>query len=171
MNAIFLPIRALHVVCAALWVGSAAMLGLFVMPAINRLGPDAGKVVTNLQRAGLNAFMASIGGLTILSGFYLYWHFTAGFDPTISGSTEGIVFSIGGFLGLVAVVLGGSVVGRGARKLEEAGAALAATTDPTKRTALLADITRLQSTVSTFGHVVLGLLVVTTILMAVAHYV
>ena len=171
MNAIFLPIRALHVVCGPVGRTWSAMLGLFVMPAINRLGLDAGRVMTNLQRTGLNAFMASIGGLTILSGFYLYWHFTAGFDPTISGSTEGITFSIGGALGLAAVILGASVVGRGARKLEEAGAALAATTDPASRTALLADITRLQATVSNFGHVVLGLLVITTILMAVAHYV
>jgi hypothetical protein len=171
MNAIFLPIRALHVVCAALWVGSAAMLGLFVMPAINRLGTDAGKVMTNLQRGGLNAFMGSIGGLTILSGFYLYWHFTAGFDPTISRSTEGITFSVGAVLGLAAVIIGGAVVGRGARKLEQAGATLATTTDPAKRTALLAEITSRQSTVSTFGHVVLGLLVLTTILMAIAHYV
>src|SRR5580692_1511025 len=85
MTVLFLSMRALHVVCAALWLGSVAMLGLFVMPAIDRLGANAGTVMTNLQQTGLNAFMGSIGGLTILSGFYLYWHFTAGFDPTLSG--------------------------------------------------------------------------------------
>jgi hypothetical protein len=171
MTAIFLSMRALHIVCAALWLGSAAMLGLFVMPAIDRLGAGASQVMTNLQRTGLNAFMGAIGGLTVLSGFYLYWHFTAGFDPTLSGSAEGICFGIGGLLGLASAIVGGSVVGRGARSLTAAGAELATTTDATTRTALLADIERLRAKVKTFGHIVMTMLLLATILMAVAHYV
>jgi hypothetical protein len=171
MTVLFLSMRALHVVCAALWLGSVAMLGLFVMPAIDRLGANAGTVMTNLQQTGLNAFMASIGGLTVLSGFYLYWHFTAGFDPTISGSAEGICFGTGGLLGLASAIVGGSVVGRGARSLTAACAELATTTDATTRTALLADIERLRAKVKTFGHIVMTMLLIATILMAVAHYV
>jgi hypothetical protein len=171
MTAIFLSMRALHVVCAALWLGSTAMLGLFVMPAIDRLGANAGAVMTNLQKTGLNAFMGSIGGLTVLSGFYLYWHFTAGFDPTLSGSAEGICFGVGGLLGLGAAIVGGSVVGRGARSLAAAGAELAATTEASARTALLADIERLRAQVKTFGHLVMTMLLIAMILMSVAHYV
>ncbi len=169
MTAIFLSIRALHVVCAALWLGSTAMLGLFVMPAIDQLGADAGRVMTNLQRTGLNAFMGAIGGLTVLSGLYLYWHATA--DPDFAGSTAGIVFGIGGLLGLAAAIVGGSVVGRGARSLAATGAELAATTDATTRTGLLADVQRLRAQVKTFGHLVMTMLVIATVLMAVAHYV
>lgn len=171
MTAIFLSIRALHVVCAALWLGSTAMLGLFVMPAIDQLGADAGRVMTNLQRTGLNAFMGAIGGLTVLSGLYLYWHFTAGFDPTLSGSAEGICFGIGGLLGLAAAIVGGSVVGRGARTLAATGATLATTTDAKMRAELLADVQRLRAQVKTFGHLVMTMLVIATVLMAVAHYV
>lgn len=171
MTAMFLSMRALHVVCAALWLGSTTMLGLFVMPAIDRLGANAGAVLTNLQRTGLNAFMGSIGGLTVLSGFYLYWHFTAGFDPTISGSAEGICFGIGGLLGLASAIVGGSVVGRGARTLAATAATLATTTDQATRTELLADMQRLGARVQTFGHVVMAMLVIATILMTVAHYV
>jgi hypothetical protein len=171
MTAIFLSIRALHVVCAALWLGSTAMLGLFVMPAIDRLGANAGAVLTNLQRTGLNAFMGSIGGLTVLSGFYLYWHFTAGFDPTISGSAEGICFGIGGLLGLASAIVGGSVVGRGAKALAATGETLATTTDAATRTELLADMQRLRARVQTFGYVVITMLFIAMILMAVAHYV
>jgi hypothetical protein len=171
MTAIFLSIRALHVVCAALWLGSTAMLGLFVMPAIDRLGANAGAVLTNLQRTGLNAFMGSIGGLTVLSGFYLYWHFTAGFDPTISGSAEGICFGIGGLLGLASAIVGGSVVGRGAKSLAATGETLATTTDAATRTELLADMQRLRARVQTFGYVVITMLFIAMILMAVAHYV
>jgi|SRR5579864_210081 len=169
MTAIFLSVRALHIACAALWLGSTAMLGLFVMPAIDRLGANAGAMMTNLQRTGLNAFMGSIGGLTVLSGVYLYWYATA--DPTFSGSTAGIVFGIGGLLGLASAIVGGSVVGRGARSLAAAGATLATTTDAATRTALLADVERLRARVRTFGHIVMAMLLIATILMAVAHYV
>ena len=171
MMVLFLSMRALHVVCAALWLGSTAMLAFFVMPAIDRLGADAGAVETNLQRAGIRAFMASIGGLTVLSGFYLYWHFTAGFDPTISGSAEGICFGIGGLLGLASAIIGGGVVGRAAQTLAVNGATLAATTDAATRTALLADIERLRAKVKIFGHAMVTMLLIAMVLMSVAHYV
>jgi uncharacterized membrane protein len=171
MNAIFLTLRALHVLCAALWLGSVVLLTFFVMPAITQLGPDAGRVMTGLQKVGLNAFMGAIGGLTVLSGFYLYWHFTAGFDPTISSSTGGKLFGAGGVLGLAAVIIGGSIVGRGAKRLTTLGQELATTTDATARTEVVAEMSRLRNQVTTFGNVVVGLLVITTILMALGHYV
>lgn len=170
MNALFLSVRALHVLCAALWLGSVTLLAFFVMPSLEGLGAEAGKVMSNLQRAGLNAFMGAIAGLTILSGIYLYWHLTSGFDPTISATTEAKVFGFGGLLGLIAAILGGSVVGRSARTLEATGATLATTTDGATRTQLLADMQRLRNRVKTFGNVVIVLLVVTIILMAVGHY-
>jgi hypothetical protein len=171
MNVIFLTMRALHVVCAALWLGATVLLTFFVMPAVTQLGPDAARAMTGLQKAGLNAFMGAIGGLTVLSGFYLYWHFTAGFDATISGSTGGMIFGIGGVLGLAAVIIGGSVVGRGARRLTALGAELATTTDGAARTELLAEMSRMRNQVTTFGNIVVALLVITTVLMAIGHYV
>jgi hypothetical protein len=160
----------LHVVCAALWLGSVSLLSFFVMPAIERLGADGGKVMTQLQRAGLNAFMGAIGGLTILSGIYLYWHLTSGFDPTISATTEAKVFGLGGLLGLVAAIIGGSVVGRSARTLDATAATLATTTDGATRTQLLAEMGRLRARIKSSGNIVIALLVVTIILMAVGHY-
>jgi hypothetical protein len=171
MNVLFLSVRALHVLCAAFWLGSVTLLAFFVMPSIDKLGADAGKVMTNLQRAGLNAFMGAIAGLTILSGIYLYWHLTSGFDPTISATTEAKVFGVGGLLGLVAAILGGSVVGRSARTLEATGATLATTTDGATRTQLLAEMERLRARVKSSGNIVIALLVVTVILMAIGHYV
>jgi len=170
MNALFLSIRALHVLCAALWLGSVTLLAFFVMPSIERMGADGGKVMSNLQRAGLNAFMGAIAGLTILSGIYLYWHLTSGFDPTISATTEAKVFGFGGLLGLIAGILGGSVVGRSARTLDATAATLATTTDGATRTQLLADMQRLRGRIRTGGNIVIVLLVVTVILMAIGHY-
>jgi hypothetical protein len=171
MNVLFLVSRALHVVCAALWLGSAVLLTYFVMPAVEGLGPESGKMLSGLQQKGLNAFMGAIGGLTVLSGIYLYWHLTSGFDPTISGSPEAITFGIGGLLGLLAVIIGGSVVGRGARRLSTLGGELMKTTDGAARTEIMAEMQKLKGQVTTFGNLVNALLVITMILMAVGHYV
>lgn len=171
MNAIFLSLRVLHVLCAALWFGAAVLLGMFVLPTVERLGTDGHKVLTSLVRGGLNAYMGSVAGLTILSGFYLYWHFTAGFDPTISRSAGAMLYGIGGLLGIIAAFLGGSVIGRGLKSLESAGAALATTNDTAARTAVLSDIAHLRARVKSAGNVMLVLLVVAIILMALGHYV
>lgn len=171
MNTIFLSVRALHVVCAALWIGAAVILGLFVMPTVEKLGTDGHKVLTGLERGGLNAYMGAVAGLTILSGLYLYWHFTNGFDPTISRSAAGMLFGIGGLLGIVAAFVGGSIVGRGVKRLESAAAALATTTDASGRTALSAEIEQVRARVKSAGNVLLILLLVTVVLMSLGHYV
>ncbi len=119
MNVLFLVARALHVLCAALWLGGVTMLVFYVTPAAESMGPDAGKFMGAMQRGGIHIFMSAISGLTVLLGLYLYWHFTAGFDPTISRSTGGIVFGIGGVLGIVSLVIGGVVVGGSAKALTE----------------------------------------------------
>src|SRR5262245_51264207 len=129
MNTFFLAARVLHVLLGATWLGMVVATTFFLMPAIQEIGPDSGKVMMGLARRKFDAFIASVAGLTVLSGFYLYWHFTAGFDPGISASAGGRVFGLGGVLGLVAAIVGGSVVSRSARKIF-ALAKQAATADP-----------------------------------------
>lgn len=170
MNVLFLVARALHVVCAALWLGGVAVLTFYVAPAAESMGPDAGKFMGAMQRGGLHIFMQAVAGLTVLLGLYLFWHFTAGFDSTISRSTGGIFFSTGGVLGIIALIIGGSIVGRGAKALGEMGPKLAAA-DPATRAKLMGEMESLQGRVRTFGRLVVVLVLVTTILMAVAHYV
>ena len=54
-----------------------------------------------MERRGLVIFFSSIGGMTVLTGLYLYWHLTGGFDPSQSGTTEAKVFGAGGVLGII----------------------------------------------------------------------
>jgi uncharacterized membrane protein len=170
MNVLFLVARALHVVCAALWLGGVTVLTFYVAPAAENMGPDGGKLFGAMERGGIHIFMQAVAGLTVLLGLYLYWHFTAGFDSTISGSTGGIFFGTGGVLGIIALIIGGSVVGRGARALGQMEPRLAAA-DPATRTKLMGEMESLRGRVRTFGRLVVVLVLVTTILMAVAHYV
>ena len=82
----FLGVRVLHVVLAGLWLGVAFFVVMFLMPVVSQPGPAGGQILTGVVRRGIVPFMASIGGTTILTGIYLFWRFTGGFDPVVSAS-------------------------------------------------------------------------------------
>ena len=140
MTTFFLTARALHVLLGAIWLGMVVSTSFFLMPAIQEAGPDAGKVMLGMARRGFDAFIASVAGLTVLLGFYLYWQFTAGFDPAISASMGGRVFGLGGILGLVAAIVGGSVVSRSSRKIVALMKQAATTADPGARSQVMQQV-------------------------------
>lgn len=166
----FLGVRALHVLLAATWLGTVAFIYLFLSPALDEIGPASGSVMAVLGKRGIHAFIASIGGLTVLSGIWLYWRFTGGFQPAISGTMAARVFGAGGLAGILALIIGGAVVGRGAKKMMDLGARAAAATDAAQRTALMTEIGAVKRRTSTFGKIVLALQVVALVCMAVGHY-
>jgi len=171
MNTVFLGIRVLHVLAAALWLGSVAFVAFVLMPAMERSGPAGDRIMGAMHRGGLGPYFGSISGVTVLSGLYLYWRFTAGFDPSISGSLGGIAFGTGGALGLIAGILGGSVVGRSATKAATLGESLDGIKDAARRSAVEAEIRKHKQRMVSVGRLVVGLLVITITLMAVGHYV
>jgi len=124
-TALFLLLRAAHVLLAALWVGATAFVTFFLMPALADAGRSSAPIMAALMRRRFDVFMASIGGTAVLTGFYLYYRFTGGFDPALSGSLAARVFGTGGIAGLVALILGGAVVSRSGKKMAELGARMA----------------------------------------------
>src|SRR5215471_15514870 len=102
---VFLSVRALHVLLAATWVGTIAFIYLIMMPALEELGPTSGSVVVALARHRIHVFIASIGGITVLTGIWLLWRFTGGFDPAASGTMAARVFSTGGLAGIIALII------------------------------------------------------------------
>lgn len=170
-SSVFLTLRVFHILAAALWVGSVVFISMFLMPVLQQSGPEGGAIMGRLEQRGLTKFMASLGGLTILTGIFLYWRLTGGFDAATSSTTEAKVFGAGAVLGLSAGIIGGAVVGRAAKRAAAIGAKLASVTDAKERAALLAETQQLRARMSTWGHIVLGLLIVTVILMSVGHYV
>src|SRR5437899_1178711 len=99
---LFLSVRVLHVLLSAIWLGATVFTSILLMPVIEGAGPSGGQVMMSLERKGLTPFFASIGGISVLTGFYLYWHFNGGFDPEISRSHAGMAFGVGGVAGLLA---------------------------------------------------------------------
>jgi hypothetical protein len=171
MNALFLSLRVLHVLLGAAWLGAAVLLSFFLMPAVQDVGPDGGKVVIALVGRRLDAYIASIAGLTVLSGLYLYWHFTDGFDPSISSTMGGQVFGAGGVLGLVSAIIGGRVVARNMKKAVALMTQSTGVADAAARSALMAQAMLYRQKAATGGRVVAFLLIVTIMLMALGHYV
>jgi len=168
---LFLLIRVLHVIMAGAWLG-AVMFNTFLLgPTFKQIGPAAAPVTTALVRRGVVKYMASIGGLTVLTGFYLFWRFTGGFDPVVSGSRAGITFSIGALTGLIALILGGSMVGGSAKKLVDLGGRMASMPEGPERAGAMKTMEMLRGRIETFGKIVTVLLLVSMATMALGHYI
>ena len=168
---LFLVLRVLHVLTAAVWLGSAIYATYFLAPAVVEAGPAGGQVMAGVLRRGVSRFLGIVAAVTVLTGIYLYWRFTGGFDPGVSGSRTGIVFGMGGVAGILAGVIGGAVVGRSAGQLQESGARLAGLGEGPERAALLQRMGALQRRMAAGSKILIALQVVALVLMAIGHYV
>jgi hypothetical protein len=167
----FLVIRAVHVLLAALWLGSTAFMVFFVMPALKETGPAGAPMMGAIARKGLNAFMGSLGGITVLTGFYLYWRLTGGFDPALSATHAAMVFGTGGIAGLISVIVGGAVVGRKMKRMTDLGGKAMALPEGPERARLMSESKAARDGGVAGTRIVLALQVVALICMAVGHYV
>lgn len=168
---LFLLFRVVHVLLGAVWLGSTAFMALHLTPAVEATGPAGGQVMLSLARRGLVAFFASIGGTTVLTGYLLYWRFTNGFDPAISAGHAGMAFGIGGVAGTVALIIGGSVIGRGSKKVVGLMEQFMKSSDAAQQGALMKEATEIRQRIKTATVIVLLLQVVAATLMAVGHYI
>ena len=169
-TAIFLTLRVAHVLVSAIWIGATVFISILLMPVIEGSGPIGGQIMANLERKGMTKFFASIGGTAVLTGIYLYWHFTGGFDPTVSRSNAGMAFGVGGVAGLVALIIGGAVIGRSSRKVLAIMGQVANASEAQKGP-LLQEANALRGKMKTFGTLVLLLQVIALVLMALGHYI
>ena len=169
MTTFFLSVRVLHVLFGGIWIGAAVFLVYLLMPALKAAGPDAAKIIPPLGRR-VPTFMGVVSGMTVLTGLWLYWHFTDGFDPGLSSTVGARVFGTSGLLGLIAAIIGGSVVGRNMKR----AAALQVEIEkasPAARPALADQFARHRQKAARGGQIVAVLLTVTIMLMALGHYV
>jgi hypothetical protein len=168
---LFLVIRVLHILLAATWFGAAVAMIFFVVPAIKEAKGAGGAVMAGVMRRKYPMIMQSIAGLTVLSGFYLYYRFTGGFDPTLSGSMGGRVFGTGGIAGILALLIGAIVVGRTMGKIGETMAKASTLPDGPDKAALVASVAPLQARAEMFGKLVIVLMIVAIVAMSIGHYV
>ena len=166
---VFLGLRALHVLVGGIWIGSTTFMVMVLLPAVDAAGPAGGQVMTRL--AGRNTkYMTSLGAVTILTGIYLLWRFTGGFDGSVLATPAGNAFSIGGAAGILAGIVG-TAVGRMAGTLVATGGALAKASDDATRQALGGRMAAIRGRMKGLVRVVIVLQALALVLMAVAHYI
>jgi hypothetical protein len=167
----YLVIRVLHILLGAFWLGTAVFGAWYLLPAVADAGPDGAKVVEALQRRGWVAVTPVVAMLSIITGIWLYWRYTAGFSPDLSRSHAGMSFGIGGTCGVLAAVIGGAVLSRSLVKAGKLAAEAAGTTDATRRGALMAQALGLRRRALMAARLVSVLLVTAIVLMSIAVFI
>lgn len=162
-------VRMLHILFAAFWVGSAVFLTLYVTPAIRATGPQGAPVMAELMRRRMGGFIAAAAMLTVLSGLWMYWIFTNGFDGAIVAHGAGLALGIGGLCGIAAAVIGGAVIGRAAERAGALSQQMAQMPEGEQRAATLQTVAALQRRVATFSRVAVVLLIAALVAMTLAH--
>jgi hypothetical protein len=168
---LFLTMRVLHVVLAGAWFGAAVFTTVYLGPAVAEAGLAGEQVRAVLVRRGVVKYMASMGGLTVVTGIYLFWRFTTGFDPALSASRAGMAFSIGALTGVIALALGGSMVGGSVKKIVALAGQAATLPEGAERAALMNTMNRLRARMAIFGRIVIVLLFISMAAMALGHYI
>jgi hypothetical protein len=163
----YLWIRILHVLLGALWVGFIVFTVVFLTPAMSALGPDAAKLMAALRQRGLIIALPIIAGLTIVSGIYLYWRYTAGFSPEVSRTHAGMAFGIGGVLGIIAYIIGAAIVSVNMAKAMKLSQQMLSAPEA-QRAGLMATIAGHRKRAALASQIVAVLVVLAVIFMAAA---
>lgn len=171
MTEIYLTTRVLHVVSGAFWMGAIVFVAFYLMPAVSEAGPDAAKVMVGLVRRHYFNVVPIVALVNVISGFWLYWRFTGGFDRALSGTPGAMVFGTGGILAVIALHIGLLSLRRNVLRAMKLTGQAAQTTDAADKAALVARAGALRLRAAKAAPIVAVLLIVTTALMALGHYV
>lgn len=170
MDAGFLIARLIHVVGGILWVGAMFFLVVFLGPALEDVGPDAGKVMGALMKRKLMVFTPVVAILTVLAGLYLYWRVSDGFNSAYMGSRAGMTYGLGAAAAILAFIIG-IVVTRPAMARAMALSQQMANAEPSERQSLAAQAAKYRSRGANAGRLIIVLLLLTAAAMAVGRYV
>jgi uncharacterized membrane protein len=170
MPALFLTMRIVHILLGVAWGGTLIFVATFLMPSVRDAGPDGGKVMLALMRRGYMNVLPVVAVLTLVSGFWLYWQDMVAGGDAWAGSMSARVYGIGALAGLVAFVIGASVMRPNAMKLGAMMEALPNTPEGPARAALMADMNAPRAKMAAAAPRVAVLLAVAVACMAVARY-
>lgn len=170
MDLILVVMRLIHVGLGVFWVGTMVFNAIFLGPSVRDAGPDGAKVMGGLMRRRFMDVMPAVAILNILSGLWLYWKMSGGFQPAYMHSATGMTFGTGGVLAIVAFVIGVTVVRPSMLKAMALGPTVAQA-PPAERDALMAQVQALRGKAMGAGKLVAILLGLAVAAMAIARYV
>jgi len=171
MTEFYLSMRITHVVVGAFWVGAVVFMAFFLTPAVAEAGPDGAKVMAGLIRRKVLNIIPIVALVNIISGLWLFWRLTGGFDRTLSGTPGAMVFGTGGILAIIALHIGLLAMRRNLLKAGALAAKAGGLPDGAENAALMADAMARRKRAMRAGPIVAVMLLVTSALMAIGHYV
>jgi len=167
MSTPFLLLRLVHVGLGAFWFGAHLFVTFFLFPAMEEAGPESAKVGAGVMKRRFPQIIASFGLLTVLSGIWLLYRVSGGFESTYMRSGPGMGYSIGGGSAIVAFIIGMTIVRPNTMKAMRLGQEAAGSPNPQS---LHVEAARLRAVAMKGGKVVSVLLIITVAAMALGRY-
>lgn len=168
---LFLSVRALHVLLAAIWFGATVANIFFLTPSIIEAKASGGQVMAGIMRRGYATFLTAISGIVTLSGLYLYYKFTLGFDPIASAAMPARIVGTGAVAGLIASITGPMFVSRPIKRVGAIMAKAGSMADGAEKSALLQQSAALQSSSIMWSKITLVLMTIALVTMSVGHFI
>ncbi len=163
-------LRFLHVVASVCWAGGGFVTFLFVGPTAKDLEPAGMQFIAHMAgKRRFNTFMVINSTLTVLSGALLLWASTGGDLMTYMQTGPGLGFALGSLAGVVVYFVGMFGVGMPTGKLSQLGEEIQKSGNP-PTPAQVAEMQKLDKTISFYHKVDFALVAVSLILMATARY-
>ena len=111
-------LRAIHIVGGVLWVGGVVVVGLFLLPATQAVGPAAQPMMQFIMgRRKLPVYMMSLGVVTTLGGLLLFYRNVSLTGGAWARSPMGVGISVGAAAAILALIVGMTVSAPAAKKM------------------------------------------------------
>jgi hypothetical protein len=171
MNPLLTVLRLIHILGGVYWAGTMFFFVTFLEPSLRSLGPDGGKVMIRLFERGYTKVLPAIAIMTVLSGFWMLWILSSGFDATYMGSSIGMALSTGGALALIALIIGVAFIRPAADRIWAIARQLGDAKDEATRAGLMGEMQAMRAKTVGGSRVVFALLIGAVALMAIARYI
>lgn len=163
--------RIIHVLSGVAWAGGVFMMASLVEPSSRGVGPEGGKFMQYLAGPGkLPVYMTASGGLSVLSGLYLLWLRSGGFNSEWFGTGQGIALSVGAAAGILSAVIGTIIPRQASLEMDKIGQQIQALGGPPSPE-LLAQLNVHRQRLAQGGRITALLLVIAVIGMSLNGYV
>ncbi len=171
MYTYLLTLRILHIACSVFWAGAALFMAFYFVPAVERSGPDGGKITQAIMSTNkLPVVMLTTAFITILSGILLMWELSFGFTGSWFTTKYGTTLTLGSVTAFLAFLLGFFINRPGANRMKAIGSTLAKRGGPPLPEEL-AELMKIRSRVFLSTRMIAYLLLVSIVTMGIARYV
>ena len=101
MDTLFLVVRAVHVLCGAIWLGQVVVINALILPLIPWLQDESRKEVLIRLFPKLYSMASHISLTVLVTGIFLVYYVTQGNLGTLFLGRWGLSILVGGGLGIL----------------------------------------------------------------------